>query len=340
MTENDETKTRIVVAMDFSEELMEQMQEAAPNFVVEQHFPDVPDSVWTDTEILYSMRHFPMPEQAPRLRWVQLHSAGMDFLLKHPLVQAEDVDITSASGIHAVNMAEYTLAMMLAFMYKIPTMLRYQVNGKWPDQPYAIYEPHGLRGKTVGIVGYGSVGRELARIATTMGMTILASKRDVMRSTVDEGYAEPGIGDPEGILPERLYPGEAIASMAKECDFLVILLPLTEQTRHIINEDVLLAMKPSAVLINVARGSVVDEAALISALAAGQIAGAALDVFEEEPLPSTSPLWNMDNVIISPHVSGNTSLYHRKAVTLFIENLERYTNKRPLLNVLNRETGY
>jgi len=120
----------------------------------------------------------------------------------------------------------------------------------------------------------------------------------------------------------------------------VITVPLTPDTRHSINEDVMGAMKPTAVLVNVSRGSVIDELALISALAAGKIAGAGLDVFEEEPLPSTSPLWNMDNVIISPHVSGNTARYHEKAAAVFAENLERYLEKRSLLNRLNRDQGY
>jgi phosphoglycerate dehydrogenase-like enzyme len=128
--------------------------------------------------------------------------------------------------------------------------------------------------------------------------------------------------------------------MASECDFLVVTAPLTEDTRHSVNEEVLRAMKRSAVLVNVARGAVVDEDALISALAAGTIAGAALDVFEEEPLPATSPLWNLENVILSPHISGNSTRYSEKAAALFAENLERYLNKRPLLNRLERKRCY
>ena len=128
--------------------------------------------------------------------------------------------------------------------------------------------------------------------------------------------------------------------MARESDFLAVTVPLTPASRHSINESVFAAMKPTAVLVNVARGAVIDEPALISALSAGKIAGAGLDVFEEEPLPATSPLWNMDNVIISPHVSGNTARYHEKAAAIFAENLRRYLDKRPLLNRLNREQGY
>ncbi|MCS7071128.1 MAG: hypothetical protein NZM00_06455, partial [Anaerolinea sp.] len=167
-----------------------------------------------------------------------------------------------------------------------------------------------------------------------------AVKRDVKNPADRESYREPGTGDPEGEIPARIYPPEALASLAAECDFLVVTAPLTAKSRHLVNEVVLRAMKKTAVLINVARGPVVDEAALITALSSGRIAGAALDVFEEEPLPPGSPLWNLDNVIISPHVAGNSQRYHEKAAAVFAENLTRYLEKRPLLNRVRRELGY
>src|SRR5690606_27558402 len=141
-------------------------------------------------------------------------------------------------------------------------------------------------------------------------------------------------------IPDRLYPAEALASMARECDFLVITLPLTEATRHQVNAEVLAAMKPTAVLINVGRGGVIDERALIDALSSGKLAGAGLDVFEQEPLPPESPLWKLENVIISPHVSGASVNYHRKAANLFIENLHRYVEGQPLINAVKRAHGY
>lgn len=339
MTDSTDNKIKVIVAMDFSDELLDSLRAVSPKLHIERHFPDVPESAWADTEVLYTFSKMPDPSQAPRLRWVQLHSAGLDHILDSPLVQAEDVEITSASGIHAVPMAEYCLAMILAFEYKIPLLLRRQARAQWAGER-GVFQPHGLRGQTLGIIGYGSIGRELARIAGALGMKILATKRDVMRPSDEGNYSEPGTGDPEGSIPERLYPPEALVSMAAECDYLVITTPLTPKTHHMINEAVFEAMKPSAVLVNVGRGAVVDEAALISALAAEKIAGAALDVTEEEPLPSTSPLWNMDNVIISPHISGNSRLYHEKAAALFATNLKRYVDKRPLLNQLDRNRGY
>ena len=331
---------RVIVAGDFSDEIMQRITDVSDQLIVERHFPHVPETIYTDAEILYSMGPLPEPDQAPRLRWIQWHYAGVDKLLNRPIIQAEDVEFTNASGAHAIQMAEYCLTMMLAFMYKLPLMLEHQREGKWLENRYDIYAPHSLRGLTLGIAGYGSVGRELARMADALGMTVVATKRDLMRQDDTTGYAEPGTGDETGEIPERLYPPEALASMAKECDFLAITVPLTESTYQMVNENVLKQMKKTAVLINVGRGEIIDQAALISALAAEEIGGAALDVFEEEPLPATSPLWNLNNVIISPHVSGNSSRLHEFASNVFIENLTRYVEKRPLLNVVNRSQGY
>ncbi len=331
---------RLVVAMDFSDELVQQIREAAPGYRVERYFPDVPESVWADTEILYTLRRFPEPHQAPHLRWIQLHFAGIEHALKQSIVRAEDVEVTTASGIHAVQIAEYALGMMLAFNYKLPLMMQLKAKAEWPENRHALFGPMPLRGQTLAIAGYGSIGRELARQAHALGMTVLASKRDPKHPAEESEYGEPETGDPAGDIPERIYPSTALASMASACDYLVLIMPLTDETRHAVNAEVLNAMKKTAVLINVGRGALVDEPALISALAAQKIAGAALDVFEEEPLPSSSPLWTMDNVIISPHVAGNTRIYNQKATALFLANLERYQEKQPLLNRLDRTRGY
>jgi phosphoglycerate dehydrogenase-like enzyme len=330
----------VVVAMNFSDEIMTQLQAISPRLHIERHFPNVPEGLWGEVEILYSLFHFPEPTQVPRLRWIQLHNAGVDRAIRHPIIRAEDISVTTASGIHAVQMGEYCIGMMLALAYQIPLMLHYQGKAEWPEKSQTIFAPHEMRGQTLGIVGYGSIGRELARMADALGMRVLASKRDVMHPEERDSYREPGTGDPDGQIPARLYPADALASMAAECDFLVVTTPQIENAEPVVNEGVLEAMKKTAILLNVARGSVLDEKALITALSSGKIAGAALDVFQEEPLPPTSPLWNLDNVILSPHVSGNSARYHEKSAALFGENLRRYLDKRPLLNLLNRKRGY
>ncbi len=336
----DSSPIKVVVAMDFSDELIEHLRAVSPRLLVERHFPKVPESAWASAEVLYTGSTLPEPSQAPRLRWIQLQSAGMEHVLDRAIVRAEDVEVTSTSGIHATPIAEYCLAMMLAFAYRLPQMLALQAQAQWPEERGRMFAPRSLRGQTVGIVGYGSIGRELARIAAALGMAVVATKRDLKRPADEGEYREIGLGDPDSDIPTRLYPPEAVASMASVCDYLVVAAPLTEATHHMINETVLSRMKKSAVLVNIARGAIVDEAALVSALAAGVIAGAALDVFEEEPLPATSPLWPMDNVIISPHVSGNMARYHEKAAALFAENLQRYLEHQPLLNRLDRKRGY
>jgi len=341
MTDIPNDKINVLVAIDFSDDIMERLRQVSPKLNIMHHFPDVPDNVWSTVEVLYTVRHYPEPEQAPLLRWIQLNFAGLEGALKKRIVQTEDITVTSASGIHAQQMANYCLMMMLAFNYRLPLMFEHHKQSIWADNRYEIFKPQDMHRQTLGIAGYGSIGRELARIADALGMRVLATKRNI-KQPADKSteYMPIGTGDPEGDIPERLYPGEALATMASECDYLVVTLPLTDATHHAISETVLKAMPEHSVLINVARGGVVDEKALINALAANQIKGAALDVFEEEPLSQGSPLWNMDNVIISPHVSGNSINYHEKVAELFIENLKRYVDKRPLLNQLNRDEGY
>ena len=200
--------------------------------------------------------------------------------------------------------------------------------------------PRQLHGSTVGIVGYGSVGREIARVAQTFGMDVLAVKRDVRQPAETDSYVLPGHGDPEGVFFHRLYPPEALVSMVRECDFVVLTVPLTEATRGMVNAGVLEAMKPTAYLINVSRGGVVDDEALAEALQRQVIAGAASDVFESEPLPSDSPLWKLPNLILSPHLAGATADYREKAAQVFVENLKRYLARKDLLNLVDRTRGY
>ena len=339
---SDGDKINVIVAIDFSEEIMAQLRDISDKFDIKQYHPgEVPSSAWGTAEVLYTVRDFPQPEEAPLLRWIQLNSAGYDRAIKQRIVQTEDVTVTSASGIHARQIANYCLMMMLAFNYKLPKMLEFQNKSEWAKNQYEIFAPTDMHKQTLGIVGYGSIARELARLAKGLGMTVLATKRDVMKPAEERtDYSPEGTGDTEGSIPERLYPGEALHTMVQDCDFVVVTVPLTDKTHHMVDERVLEAMKETAILVNIARGSVVDEKSLITALSQNKIGGAALDVFEEEPLPSTSPLWKLDNVIISPHVSGNTDNYHEKAAELFMANMRRYLENKALYNQLNREEGY
>lgn len=336
-----EKEIRVLVAADFTEEALEQFRAVSPRLSIDQQTRDIPVSVWEQVEVLYSANSiFPQPEDVPNLRWIQLNSAGAENALRHPIAKREDIEITSVSGIHATQMAEYCMMMMLTFAQKLRLMLEYQAKSHWLTEAWNHFDPWPLRESTLGIVGYGNVGREIARLAHSFGMKILACKRDAMHSEMTGKYIEQGLGDPEGLLPDRIYPAEAVAEMAIHCDYIVASIPMSAKNKAFIDAAVFAAMKPTAVFVNVGRGRVVDETALLMALQDGQIAGAALDVFSQEPLPADSPFWQLENVVITPHVSGNSKNYSEKAARVFEENLRRYVNKLPLLNRISREQEY
>lgn len=334
----------VLIVAHFEEEWVERLQRISPNIHVTLHpirgKESVPDSLWRNTEVAYTFaNHLPQPEQAPQLRWVQLYSAGAEPILQHPLFQ-KGVLFTTVSGIHAVPIGEYVLTTMLAWFHHLPQLLQWQQQRQWPanrEDP-AVFGPEEARGKTIGVVGYGSIGREVARLAKAFGMRVLAMQRG--NDHRDTGFTIPGVGDPDGTLPERYYPPEQLHDMLRESDVVVISVPLTPQTRGLFNEAAFKAMKSSAFLINIARGDVCDEPALIRALEEKQIAGAALDVFHQEPLPSDSPLWKLPNAIITPHISGISPEYNKRAATVFEENLRRYVEGKPLYNEVNKERGY
>ncbi len=330
----------VLAAIDFSDEIMDLLRATSPLLNIERHFPEIPDHAWEDVEVLYTTQFLPERNQAPNLKWIQANSAGIEHILNNPGLEGRDVQITSASGIHAVPMTEYALGMILAWNYKIPLMLQHQRQNHWDENRGDLFAPTQLRGKTMGIVGYGSIGRELSRAASALGMNILAIKRNVKEPADHNSYIEAGTGDPEGEVPDRLYPPEALASMSAECDYLVLLMPLTDDTRGMVDKTVFEAMRETAVLVNMARGGVVNEPDLIKALENGTIAGALLDVFETEPLPSDNKLWDLPNVILSPHIAGNSKRYHARAAALFAENLQRYLENRPLLNRYQPDRGY
>src|SRR5438105_3551785 len=198
-----------------------------------------------------------------------------------------------------------------------------------------------LRGAVLGVIGYGSIGRELARMATTsLGMRVLACKREPSRRA-DDGYRLPGTGDPEGTLPQAWFAPARLHDLLARSDVVVMSAPLTPETRAMIGAAELAAMKPSAFFVNVGRGATVDEAALASALKAGRLAGAAVDVFAEEPPPPGHPLYGaLDTVIVSPHVSGFLPSYDDRCTELFAENLKRFLAGAPLLNLVDRARGY
>ncbi len=332
----------ILITLSIPEEYLERLQAVSPRVklhTIPTHDPqDIPQELLAEIEILYTTDVFPDPADVPNLRWIQLHFAGVDHVVDRALFR-EEIDITTLSGVAASGVAEYALMGILALGRRVPRMMADMKQKRWPENRFKLYQPLALRGSTVGIVGYGSIGREVARLCRAHGATVLAAKHN-LKQLDDKDYILEGLGDPHADIPERIYPFQAVGSMASLCDFLVINVPLTPESRGLINDKVFSKMKTGAYLVDVSRGGVVDHGALIEALQSGRLAGAALDVYPLEPLPERSPLWEMQNVILSPHIAGASANYYSQAMDLFAENLKRYLAKKPLLNRYDPARGY
>jgi phosphoglycerate dehydrogenase-like enzyme len=289
-------------------------------------------------DVLFTLR---VPDEllkrSPQLKWVQLMSAGADHILRGLLAERNTITVTTGSGVAASTIAEYTIASMLAWAHVLPITMRAQLKREWKRTGFMDIEP--MRSKALGVIGYGSIGRETARIAQTLGMDVLALKRNPEERR-DSGWNPPGIGDPEGTIPRRWYGPDQCEQILRESDYITVTLPLTRQTRGFIGRKEIAAMRPNAYIVNVGRGEVIDQAALIEALRENRIAGAGLDVFEREPLEAESALWDLENVILTPHVSGGFKNYNGVCCDLFAANLQRFRAGQPLFNLVDRSMGY
>ena len=257
-------------------------------------------------------------ERAKRLRMVQMTGAGIDTLLPAPDLPPA-VRIANARGIHGVHMGEFALAMMLAFEKRIPTWIEQQRERRWNYLGIRT-----LRGKTVAILGLGAIGIEVVRLSRAFGMRVVGTRRS---------------GEPvEGV--DRVVGPEGSLELLADADYLVILLPLTPETRGFVDAGILDALPEHAVVVNLARGGIVDEAALIKRLENGRLRGAAFDVFEREPLPEDDPIWSAPNTILTPHISGWFPGYAEKLAEIFTENLGRLERGETLRNEIDRTRGY
>lgn len=333
----------ILVTTPFSETLINRLAAISPKINVTalnaQKTNEIPAETWARTEVLYTGHILPEVEQVPALRWIQFHFAGIDRYIDESVVKKAGIQVTTLSGAAAPQMAEHVLAMMLALSRKFPALITSQKKSEWAKDRFERFMPFELNGKTIGIIGYGSIGRQIAHLLQPFGVKILATKRNAM-DPKDEGYIAEGLGDPQGDLVQRLYPPQALKSMLKECNFVIVTAPLTKETEGMLNTSTLAVLKPGAYLVDVSRGGIVNINDAVDALKSGQLAGIALDVFPEEPLPQSSPLWQIPGVIISPHISGGSLQYNERAATLFSENLHRYLAGLPLYNLFDINRGY
>ena len=286
-------------------------------------FPDELLPLLPEAQALFTSR-LPagLREAAPRLRWVQLISAGADVAVRDGLERGPLV-FTTASGIHAVPISEWVLGSMLALAKELPAAVRAQ-----DGVDYWKFIGGELAGRTAGVLGLGNIGARVAKLCRAMDMRVLA-----MRRSVTEPAA--GQGDVDLLLPPSDLP-----RILQESDFLIICLPGTHETFGLVGEAEIRQMKRGSYVLNVGRGGIVDEDAIVRALRDGHLAGAALDVFAREPLPPESPLWREPRLLMTAHVAGNSLLYEERAVDLFLDNLRRYLDSQPLLNVYDPDRGY
>ncbi len=264
-----------------------------------------------------------LPQLAPRLGWIQGTSTGIGPAVADAHWGDHGIVTTSASGIHSTPLAEFVTWAMLSFEKDM-----FHINNLKQQRKFERYCTGQLRGKTLAIVGLGKVGTEVARQAQALGMRVIGTKRTVT-----------GV-KPETLHVDRLYAPSDLKAMISECDYLVVSVPATPEVFALVDDEMLAVMKPGAVVINICRGTTVVESALIKHLQSGHLRGAALDVFEREPLPSGSPLWDMENVIISPHSASCAEYEDINITNLFIDNLKRFLDGRPLRNVIRPELQY
>lgn len=325
----------------FDEETLAEFQAVSPRLIIdvtEQYGPTGADEiVRPDTQGLIAYALPTDLSRAPHLRWLQILSAGAEFALTAAGGPwPERITLTNARGCYAGAIAQFTLAAILRVAEHADARNELQRGGVWPADN-DVYIGQLLRGQTLVIVGYGGIGREIARLASAFGMRILAVKaRPEQR--VDTSFHLPGTGDPEGTIPERIVGVDGLGDAFAEADFVSITLPISPGSRGVVGRSALERLRPHAWLVNTGRGPVTDEVALAELLAAGRIGGAALDVFGEEPLPSSSPFWTLPNVVLTPHISGSSgALEHRG---LILENLRRFVAGEPLMNDVDVERGY
>lgn len=256
----------------------------------------------------------------PKLRWIHSLSAGVEDLLTSE-IRASGIPMTNARGVYSRSLAEWSVLAMLYFAKDVRRLVEQRKAGEW-----AQFDCQMLRDAKLAILGYGSIGREVARLASAFGMNITGVRRGAPSSAPDE-YA-------------TIVPATQTLMALTDADYVVSALPLTAETRHAVGRREFAAMKPESIFINIGRGATVQESALISALDQRRIRGAGLDVFEVEPLPGESPLWRMENVLLSPHCADHTATWEHDSADFFVENFARFAKGEPLQNVVNKESGY
>ena len=318
-------KRKLVITQDISEENIQAIKDIVPDWEV---IAGKEQSIWAshieDAEVIAGWKkglEKDCLKDGSKLKWLQTWSAGVNSL---PLIdlEAKEITVTSANGVHSYPISETIFALMLGLTRKIHAYVRQQQAKKWHHANLELE----IHDKTIGILGVGAIGKETAKIAQAFGMKVLGLRN----STQPEDYFN------------HIYTTDQLHTLLPQCDFVIIALPLTKETHHLFGEEQFKLMKNSAFIINIGRGDIIKEKDLINALEMREIAGAGLDVFEHEPLEEMSPLWEMENVIITPHTAGSTEHYNKRVIEdIFIPNLMEYVKRQtPSINLLDYRKGY
>ncbi|KAF2468192.1 uncharacterized protein BDR25DRAFT_265886 [Lindgomyces ingoldianus] len=344
-----------------SEKMMNEIRDEFPNldlqYVQEKYEKRsdrgtmvLPEEIYKHAHVLATLHWLPPKASAvPELDLIQFFSAGTNHVAHHPIYKDSTIPLTTASGVHGPQISEWVIMMHLVHSHNYIPLYEAQKRKEW--EGVAGRSVRDAVGQRVGVLGYGSIGRQVARVAKAMGMNVIAytaSPRTTPESKRDEGFIVPGTGDPDGSIPSAWYNGLDKKSLheflKQEIDLLVLCVPLTKDTTHFISTDEFSVLEKSnphgTYIANISRGGIINQAALIKALETKQISGAALDVTDPEPLPSDDPLWSAPNCLITPHVSGNTAVYAERAFQVLRENLRRRMDGKKLVNQVDRKRGY
>jgi phosphoglycerate dehydrogenase-like enzyme len=310
---------KIVLHPSVDEDLRQQVQDTAPDAEVVMANRDNAVEAVAGAEIIFGAFTPEMVRAAPNLKWIQSTSAGMDKALT-PQIADSDIIICNASGVHAVQVAEHAWALTTALTRGLHISFRHQLDHAWKRPPLS-----DLLGATILIVGFGGVGQYYARLAQGYEARLIAL--DIQ-----------GGNKPDYV--EAIWDMDRLDEGLQMADVVFIAVPFTPETDKLINARTLGLMKNTAFLVNTARGPIVDQAAVIEALKTGEIAGAGLDVFETEPLSPDSPLWDLENAIVTPHAAGGSPNRHNRTIAFFCQNLKRYMAGEPLFNEVDKTLGY
>jgi phosphoglycerate dehydrogenase-like enzyme len=293
--------------------------------IVHASTPDEMMAHAADVEVIYARPTAEFLAAAKKLRFIQAPSAGVDFLMNFPELVECDIPLANTRGAHGPSIAEHVFGLLLSLTRIIPTCLKWQADKQWSRNPETYRLPREVMGSTMGIIGFGAIGRNVAKRAVAFDMNVLA---------IDAVACD---GSP---YCEEVWQTERLHDLLAASDVVVVAAPYTRETHHLLGSAEFAAMKSDAYLIVVSRGGIVDEEALASAMRSGHLAGAGLDVTEQEPLPKDSPLWDLPNVIITPHLAGSSHQKERRCVEVLRENLLRLGRGEPLMNLVDKRAGY